>query len=290
MSVPRKHHYVPKFLIEQWANKDGSVAPYLRTPLGEIVQEKGKGAKAFCCELDLFTLQMKEPKLKQQIESGWFSRIDSDAAKIHAKLVQDADVLLSDTDKCAWMRFVCSLLIRQPSLVRQTRQKIPQNYRDGLNQDWELIDALKQAGINQTPAEFAEAEQVDRFENRAMILLAHMCDNPKEMAKFAAMQWCYGDLKDAGLELVLSDRPVIKILTDPRTPSLLTLPLSPTRIWFAACNRETLENIKALPPRDLVERVNHESVRQATKWVFDRDGHNLRSIQKHLKAPPRATA
>ena len=280
MSVPRKHHYVPEFLIKQWADANGQVAPYMRTVTKHPQREQKSSPKAFCYKIDLLRTDYDCPAYSQRLESEWLSQIDSAAAIIHRTLIRDSNASLSFDEKCNWMRFIISLLIRQPSLIFQARNETSIKYQAKFNEDQELTDILKKQKITQTPAEYIKNDYPYAFENMAVKRLAKMCDDPKQMQKIMRMNWFYSDFSDVSFGLVLGDRPLIKNLGSSTVPALLALPLSPTRIWFAAHNQHTVENIKTDARRDIVMRINRESVNQATKWVFDKEGYNSRLIRK----------
>ena len=280
MSIPRKHHYVPEFLIQQWADEEGFVSPYVLNQSGKFQQEKRKSPKAFCCQTDLLRTHYKCLAYSQRLESGWFSQIDSNAARVHKKLIRNGNVSLSDVEKYNWTRFIISLLTRQPSLISQAKDKMSIKYQTKFNEDKELTDVLREQNISQAPAEYVKSENPYAFENMTVEYLAKMCNDPKQMQKILSMDWLYIDVSDASFSLVLSDCPLIKTLGGSTTLAFLALPLSPTRIWFAARNPRAIDNIKSHPRRDLVMRINRKSVNQATKWVFDKDGKNGLLVRK----------
>lgn len=87
-------------------------------------------------------------------------------------------------------------------------------------------------------------------------------DNEFICSHINQMQWTVADFSHAGLELLVSDRPVeIHALAVPK--GIVTIPLTPTKLFIAVNDPASLPMIQERSAREVIERINLSLVSRA---------------------------
>jgi len=71
------------------------------------------------------------------------------------------------------------------------------------------------------------------------------------------------------------------------TSFLIALPISPTNIFFAFNNEETLENLKGRGHDEFVRAENLSTTVSADRYVFSTNARQEHFVQKFLRVPIR---
>jgi hypothetical protein len=100
--------------------------------------------------------------------------------------------------------------------------------------------------------------------------------------------WTTVDLSASPLDLVIADRPVLRV-GGFDADYLLACPIAPTRLFLMHPENSTWPaRLGGLSPRDLVMRVNRESVNQAHTFVFATSGAHRSLAETYLRQPTAA--
>jgi hypothetical protein len=85
----------------------------------------------------------------------------------------------------------------------------------------------------------------------------------------------------APVRLLLSDRPV-EFSRIKEIDGIVSLPISPTKLFVAVNNVATLENLRNAKPGDIVCQANMYVVERARRFVWAQDESQKRFIQNRM--------
>lgn len=123
MATHVEHHYVPRFLLEQWHTKPDDKLTCFKWAHGRMVNNRLK-AKSVAKERHLYSMERSRLQPNVQIEKEfWGPHIDEPAAIVHAKMLSPAVSGLSSEDRKAWSTFLVSLMLRAPSMMLHIRKR-----------------------------------------------------------------------------------------------------------------------------------------------------------------------
>ena len=273
--ISRKHHYVPKFLLEPWVVNDVLNAYYWDEWTGKIKCKK-RGARFFCNEVDLLTLKDKQLE-SDALERTFFGDIDTKGAAARDYLIRNDPFVLSDEQKIHFSGLLLSLEYRYPPMVQKLRDWGPELAKI-LDSDKELIDEMRALGISGSPSNLVASPDT-WFENRSLSVIQRLVSSPKVIGDLLDLHWQLKRLGPQDGTFVLSDRPLIRFfgLDDERVSWFL--PLSPTIVFIATNLPQTFEWITCNNFRKL---LNVNSVNQVQKYAFTVDTSHTKLLEKRL--------
>lgn len=267
MSDPKKHHFIPQFLLAEWAVNDGKLWRFTR-PYGSKIAKKEVSPAEIGYERFLYTTPGIPEEYAQQFESKFLSPVDSRAAGAHQVLLQDEPVVWTQPIRSDWTRFIGSLFFRTPENLAAYKEAIGML----LSRDTPELRAAylldKPDDWPDTIHEAMAAVAPNWVEVVAMELLRRLIDDGERGEKINGMVWTTGEM-NGGLEFFISDA-----LMQHTTPiiakgSYIVMPVSPKRIFVATSpgDDETLEMFKSIDSNDLVQQVNKVVVSRASVFV-----------------------
>jgi hypothetical protein len=128
-NVAHRHHFVPCFYLRAWYGEQEQLWVYGQNRVGKLYLRL-RPDKAVAYVEDLYAIRPEgvHPALEyvpDAIERDFFSRIDNDAAVVHAKLVAQGPAALSSTERETLALFLNSLLERSPRRLAELRKALP---------------------------------------------------------------------------------------------------------------------------------------------------------------------
>lgn len=264
MGEPRDHHFIPAFYLSQWAGSNGKLVEYSRKHGKLIAKPVGPRATGF--ETDLYEFADLPPEQRQYLEKVYFNYLDrtaADALDIH---LGHASTWTNELVN-AWSRFVFGIHFRHPHAMPELRaaaKAIWEGSGAAFQDEWEKI---KPAGA---PATFDEyLATVDPFTAAKMRvnLIIKNFDNETLITHMNQMHWGTIDVSVSTGRFIVSDRPVC-IHNLARPDGVVFLPISPTKLFVAANEENSLKLVGAQKPLDLVERVNMFVAGRARRFVW----------------------
>lgn len=281
----RKHHFVPKLLLRPWVQPNASnqnvlCGHYWNEWHGQM-DKKSKGLDGFCSQLDLLTLKSHNLG-RDAIERIFFGEVDTKGAIARDLLLQSGPQSLTGEQRCDFSRLLLSLDVRRPVIVKKLRNAGTKSYRATLDNDPEILAAMSDAGIEETPSSYYEQQTGASFEDIGVATIQRLVDNPKIGGQLINAHWYVKHLGEHDGSLVLADRPLIRIRGYDHPGGAWVLPLTPKAAFIAVNHPENLKNFKRATPQRFAKLTNVGSTKQAECFVFSVDESHERWLGKYL--------
>lgn len=261
MQVSDKNHYVPKLLLRPWLiEQDGqkNLYGYWWDTKTQKLACKKKGLDAFCFQLDLLSLHAHKLG-RDALERVFFGEIDRKGAEARDLLVENGPTKLSAERRGDFARLLLSLDVRRPVNVKRVRMEGREYFAEGLNTDPQILAAMAKLYIHETPSDYTENVLGASLEDRALVKIQRLVDNPKVGSVLINAHWDLKKLGPSDGSFVLADRPLIRINGYDSPGATWVLPLT-TKVAFFAVNHPTnLANLRSVPAHRFANETNKAS-------------------------------
>jgi hypothetical protein len=279
MNTPRDHHFIPAFYLKHWAGPDGKLIEYTRKGGKLIAKPVGPHSTGY--ERDLYAFPELPPDAAQFIEQVFFGYADqkaSDALDNHLGLATYpwASELVS-----AWSRFIIAIHLRHPDAMPELR-KAAKSIWDASGVDYQArYEAIRQPTDPPTFDEYlALRDPLAPIKMRVNLIIKAL-DNDIVGAHVNKMPFAIIDLSAWPHRLLTSDRPVE--LFNLKAPNgLVSIPISPTKLFVAANDEATFDKLRRASPRKLACDVNTYVVSRARRLVWAQDRSQERFIENRM--------
>jgi hypothetical protein len=142
MGDPRKHHYIPAFYLRQWATS-GFLCEMRKIREKVVVHSKSPDGTGW--KKDLYKIEGVAPGISQHFERAFMHMVDTEAAQAMRSFIAGTmDVPVNERN--AWIRFLLSLLFRNPEAVAELRDQVVLLYRESvvrLRSNYDELSRLK---------------------------------------------------------------------------------------------------------------------------------------------------
>lgn len=275
-----RNHYVPQFLQRPWTSKhDGALQVIHITATG--VHSTRKTPKSTGYQEDLLSLTRDTigQRSKHDIEKVVLQQVDNDAALIRAKLHDRQLKTLTHDERCAWVRFIMSLRVRDPAIVRELVSQSDQELRRSLTEDHDDYVQLSDDGGPASLEAWTELKFPGLIENFGLTFFHDLLNDDKIGNKLLQLKWWVFDVSPAPHPLLLGDRPCIFFegIDDPNLS--IALPIAPDKVFIATRGEKLASGLPRIAVSTLVARVNEATVAQASKYIYARDDRCLRFVR-----------
>lgn len=268
MTSPKRHHYVPQFLLDRWCDPAGRLTGYRRnddgtfSPLNTIPKETA-------AEGHLYALEHVPNDLRQVIETGFFrDQIDTPSAPILEKMLATGIRSLSRIERETWSMFLIAARARTPEWVHQARRRGRELAEQALLTGQDEFLALRGEAPEATLLEWAQNHHPDRVANAGIRVLPEVISKPERVLEFADMSWLLLDLSRASVPVVISDRPAIVTAGIDSESFAFALPVGPAHVFVAAKRDSILSGLLRRRPSLLAREINESSMTQARRCVY----------------------
>jgi Protein of unknown function (DUF4238) len=292
MNDPIRHHYSPQFYLRQWAGSDGRLFRYHRPHHRVVVSKRSPEHTGF--EDYLYTVEGGDDP--QILEKGFFSNVDNYAAPILEALTQLGPGLVilrnghfTNDQKSDWARFINSLHVRGPHSLAEIDTVLQRSVRDHFERKHgEAYRAAKQPGDPESVYEHVRREVPSLLADAHKFLLTQLIDHEQVGDHIVKMIWAVLDLSDAPHSLLTSDRPYITSHGLLSSECLLSVPVSPTRLFLAVNNMRRWNTFTRQSTKDIARYVNDLVVRMAVENVYGNSADQLAFVEKRLRRADQA--
>ena len=261
MGLPRKHHYNPAFYLGRFAGADGLVRE-MRLVRGKV-NLKSRHPNATGFQKDLYRVEGVPEKHSQHLETHFMSPLDNGAAKALER-IEAGDVMDWPAEQRSnWTRFIVGFLFRTPANVALIKKHIADVFNVAIEALERHYSDVRRVGDPETFAEANAKRNPGGAEIHAAKFLAELIDNDRLGPTIFEMHWAVLDMKRSKFSVLTSDRPLYMPLALAQLDAHLMLPISPTKYFVAARQRQTIAALNTVDRTTLVRTVNTEIVQQA---------------------------
>lgn len=254
MNTPRDHHFIPAFYLKQWAGPNGELIEYARKGGKLIAKPVGPRATGF--ERDLYAFPELPPDDAQFIERVFFAYADQKASDALDRHLGFASFPWTSELISAWSRFVLGIHLRHPDAMPELRAAA-RSIWDASGDDYQArYEAIRKPGYPSTFDELLQQRDPLIPVKMCVNLIIKALDNDIVGTHLNQMKWATIDLSTSPTPLLTSDRPVeIFNLKEPN--GVLSIPISPTKMFVAANEDATFARLRAAAPAEDCARCEH---------------------------------
>lgn len=281
MSIPKKHHYLPKFFMDRWAYPEGKLIEY-RRPRDKLVMKHRYPAETGYI-FELYANENKtDPLERQALEMVFMQKVDDRAADALKHLEQSPTKRMDPLLRDAWSRFLMSLMHRSPERVKVLMAKVAEYENTTLNPDLEEKYASLR-GPND-PATFDEwiAEQEPLAPDLRVRLLKLLIDSPRIGTALITMQWQLYTLKRPRFGFLTGDHPIMLSNGIGHPRGFVLLAISPTTLFIAARDPKVANAFTSQRPNGLETAVNDAVIRQSRHVIIARNDSQRAFVDKRF--------
>ncbi len=252
MSIPIKHHYLPKFYLERWA-RNGHLIEYTRPPGKDgKLHFKPRAPAAAGYEPNLYKLRdVENLEDSQSLELKLFQPIDDRAARALNKF-EELEKPVAE-DHMALCQFAISLLYRTPK----------------------RLEALKDGLKNQTEgapyADLSGKDYDDKLNATTRRLLAILVESDSGLSFVSKFKAGRIAVNGASKSLLTSDRPILASAQLSANDAYMMLPYAPDRLLILTHHISIAQSFASQNPSKLVAGINQAIVEQSENVVIASD-------------------
>ena len=241
MSIPKRHHYVPRILLDRFADGSGIFHVY-----DKRFPEKGiqtRTSQNLFVEGQLYTQVDADGAKDVSVETGFLSVLEGKASPVIEKMICAAKrgrpINLTPEEKNIWINFFYCQYARVPETTRNIKEQV----RQELDKDIELLSHFRT--FSDTELAFLENEEtMERILKNASISNLRETD-PEVYEILSEKRICVAVARNSKPKrsFVIGSNPVLKLshpgrahLSDPTAE--VWLPLAPDVI-VSPCSGET---------------------------------------------------
>ncbi|GAA0005538.1 DUF4238 domain-containing protein [Bradyrhizobium diazoefficiens] len=283
MSDPSKHHYIPVFYLKQWAT-DGFLCE-MRKVWGKVVAHS-KAPDGTGYQKDLYKIDGVPAELAQHFERSFMQMVDTQAANGIRRLESVSREQWNARERDAWVRFILSLIFRNPEAVALVKDQIKRLWAEGINSIRENYDAQRQPGDPATFDEFLAKTDPHAPALAASNFLQQMMNSEPVANGIMDLKWGRVNFPHSRHTLLTSDRPLGMPYGLGMQESYIVLPIGPRMIFTATNEPLKLSGLSPARQTAMVREINECTVRQARQYVWGVDDSALSFVTKYICTQP----
>jgi Protein of unknown function (DUF4238) len=281
MGDPKRHHYVPRFLLAGWCGTDGKLACYARKGGRLVIDRHTPEHTAF--ETNLYAIEALPEADRQFVEREVMSRVDEPASAVLKRLLAGELHKLGSDERTNCARFMLAQWLRSPEEIAKLRQQGREIILKELERNPEEYLAVKGSAPEETLQEWTEARIKGLDEIATMTQMLPMgINNEGPGSIIINMRWEVIDLAASTVDLLTSDRPVMRFQGLKSRDCMIMIPLGPRRLFVATHYDRGLQRQR---PKLVARAANMSTVRAAHARVYGTSSQHRALLEKYLKRP-----
>lgn len=282
MNDPRKHHYIPAFYLKRWAT-NGFLCE-MRSIRGKlIIHSKAPDATGF--KENLYKIEGVAPQIAQHFERIFLQMVDTEACTAMRSMV-DGNMDLPPKQRDAWIRFMLSLLFRNPEAVAELRGHVLTLFRDSFDTFRSNYEKLRPPDFPPTLAEFDAASDPSAGAIAASNFLQRIINSEGIANRLVKMGWGRLHLWRSRHNLLTSDRPLCLPMHFPAASVAILIPISPRVAFTAAEDARALKILAEGDHTTMARQINQQVASQARQYVWSLDDRPANFVRKHISTLP----
>ena len=238
-------------------------------------------------EHDLLSLTRSQVMGMDQhvIEKVLLQRVDREASLVRIKLIAGQVANLTYDERCAWVRFIMSIQMRQPAAVHLLRSGAEQTLRQKLAEADKEYRATAVADTFPTLEEWTEAAFPGAIGNFGLSFFHELINDETVGTKLLHLRCWVWTFSESDHTLLLGDNPCV-FAGDIDNPNLaVMLPISPTAAFIATRGDNVAQELLRANSKLLSRNFNDATVRQAQRYVYAVDEKSRKFIEN--RRPPK---
>ena len=261
MSKPKRHHFIPKFYINNWNNSKGLVIIYLKgtTPRTLEVQSKD-----ICFEKNLYTKR----KGRVDIEVNFFGYIDGNASRVIKILLDTGIDSLDRTNKEHFSLFINTLHARSSEFIKMLRDFNLKRLQKNIQLPLEIM----QDNYDDSPS-YIEYHAKGKDYNKIVESHWHIFENTTEH------DFITSDFPLNVYELGGPDKHGVELPDE----FLMTLPISPKKVLIVTNNKDKIK-LFIKSPNDFIRKINEATISRANEIIISLDRNSEEFILKRISS------
>lgn len=280
----RQHHFVPRFLLEQWCSGDLGKLVSFRYANGRLIHSPCS-PKAVGKLQDLYSIQRSAGEPNVVVEKDFFGpQVDDPAAVVHQKMLAQGVSCLTIEDKKKWSPFLISLMLRVPRMVKRIRERGREVLGAGLDETPDEYAEVRGDNPAPTLRKWVEATNPDILDDLGIMTLPHLVFSERLNLPVLNVTWGIRSVEPARHNLLIGDHPLILVGAFERE-FLLAIPIAPRKLFFAYNDPASFGKMLEFGVDELVKRANVSTVEAAERYVFATSASQESFVKKYLRKP-----
>ncbi len=281
MNPPRDHHFIPAFYLKQWAPPlpNGKLIEYTRKGGKLIPKPIAPGSTGF--ERDLYAFPELTPDAAQFLEQTFFQYADQKASDALDNHLGIQSLPWTSELVSAWSRFIIAVRLRHPDAMPELRAAAAAIWTASGVDCQTRYEASRQPTDPPTFDEYLALRDPLLQTKMRVNMVIKAFDNEEVGVHINQMRYAVVDVSAAPFRLLTSDRPV-EMFKIKEPNGVLSIPLSPTKVFVAANDEATFDKLRGATPERLVRDINSFVVSRARRFVWAQDESQERFISNRM--------
>lgn len=277
-----KHHYIPVFYLKAWIGADGRLCEFSRPFDSVKALRKAPTATGFV--RGLYNIPGLPSDKTGVLETHFLSLADDWAARAHQiLLISDRTVDFHDIrTRAGWARFIYSLVLRTPEYLQRGEVKLREQAIETVESVRNQYPILRRPNDPENFDEFKERFLANPANTSIKRFLHRLIDSKKVISTICNMRWYTVDFDRQPYSLLTSDRPVIMTNGLVKEDSHIVVPVSPCRLFVAVNSERMAEKIRAMKPKEMIQRANHRVSECSIRYVYGADDAQITFVSRRL--------
>ena len=278
------HHYVPKFILEQWHTPPDDRLSTFHWEHGALRHGRHK-AKAVAKRDHLYSRRRRTANPDVSLERDFFGPyVDDPAARVHKKMLANGLGDLTHAEQADWAKFIIAQILRVPTTMEQMRERGRRTLEEGLDADPDAYVVERGNEPEPTLRAWFEKNFPHEFDDVAVRAFPLLVYSKKLLSAVLTGHWAVRVLTNSNRDLVIGDKP-LSVAGKLGGEHLLIMPIAPNRVWLAFDNPQTGVNVEQRTDVDLVREINRAMVIQTDRYVYSSSMQHEALILKYLRKP-----
>lgn len=258
----RNHHFVPRFLLAEWAGKDGKLGVFRRLPSGAVRFDR-HSPKAVAKLEHLYSIRRGSSQPDVFIEKNILGpHVDDIAAPVHQHILSHGVINLSDDQRFIWSRLLLAGMFRVPF----------------------MIDHFRNMGRERVRAKNGEAaaSHVNALDEGLKLFVASI-GSQKYNVKIRSAEWMVVKVPSGRKDALICDLPLAYFGDFFKDAFALVMPISP-RQFFICASGEYIEKFAHMNHARMTKATNTRLVQHADQYVYTTDLRHQGLVEKWLRS------
>lgn len=262
---PKRHHFVPKFLLANWARADKKIVVYRKLPTGKVVHDH-VAAKGAGYEDHLYSF----PKLGDAtvVETKLLGPLDDHAAKLVAKMIQTGGQELEEPEMIWWSHFLVSMMLRNPESTKSLKQTAAAVWKASGPQTQEQYEKHKGPADPPTLEAWLAAEDPAADQILGVKLFNGLALNDNIAAFIRSMNWTVLTFTNTPQKLITSDRAIFSSNGLKKENGQIILPLGPDHLFCAFNDKGFLAKVQQEEAGLLLDLTRKLMAVRAQRFIY----------------------